>query len=112
MTFEIEFGALAKPIGEQIAAQGFTVPKETAERFEKIAHSIILLHLQDIIPDSTRDNALKKLMRKISIVIQQPICPDCEGTGQKIWKHREHPNHSCGGVSKCPTCNGTGRKGP
>lgn len=38
-----------------------------------------------------------------------PNCPACEGTGKKIWKHREHPNHSCGGVSTCPKCQGTGK---
>ena len=25
------------------------------------------------------------------------VCPQCDGTGKKVWKHRESENHSCGG---------------
>jgi hypothetical protein len=61
----IEFGALVRPIKSQLESQGITLPKKDVERFEEIAYSIVFLHLQDIIPDSVRDNARKKLMIKI-----------------------------------------------
>ncbi len=61
----IEFGALADPIADQLKKQGIAIPDKDAERLGRIAHSIVFLHLQDIIPDSVRDSANKKLMKKI-----------------------------------------------
>lgn len=69
--FTITFGALAPPIGEQIKAQGIVVTNDEAERFERIAKGITMLHLQDITPDSVRDNARKKLMKKISVCVKK-----------------------------------------
>jgi hypothetical protein len=63
--------ALVKPIKEQLAAQGITISEQDASRFERIADAIILLHLQDIIPDSTRDKAREKLMKRISKAIHE-----------------------------------------
>ena len=71
MTLTIEFGALVKPIGEQLKEQGIELPEADAERFEKIAHCIVRLHLNDIIPDSVRDNARKKLMKKIVACLEK-----------------------------------------
>jgi hypothetical protein len=68
-TISIVFGALAERIDSQLEKQGIVIPKEDADRLEKIAYSIVFLHLQDIIPDSVRDAARKKLMKKISSVI-------------------------------------------
>ena len=62
----IEFGALTKPIGTQLFGQGVNISVQDAERFDRIAQAITLLHLQDIIPDSVRDAARKKLMKRIS----------------------------------------------
>jgi hypothetical protein len=62
----IEFGALCKPISEQIKNQGIKIPENVALRFDMIAHSIVVLHLHGIIPDSVRDTSRKKLMAKIS----------------------------------------------
>ncbi len=67
----IEFGALVAPIGKQLQKQGISIPEKDAERLEKIAHAIILLHLNNMIPDSVRDNARKKLMKEISIAIHK-----------------------------------------
>jgi hypothetical protein len=64
--FAITFGALAEPIGDQLEEQGITISKQNEDRFEKLAWSITHLHLNDIIPDSVRGNARKKLMKKIS----------------------------------------------
>ena len=71
MTLTIEFGALAKPIGEQLKDQGIELSEVDAERFEKIAHCIVRLYLNDIIPDSVRDNARKKLMKKIIACLEK-----------------------------------------
>jgi hypothetical protein len=68
-SISIEFGALAAPIKEQLKDQGISLEDDISERFEKIAYSIVFLHLQGIIPDSVRDSARKKLMKKISIAI-------------------------------------------
>ena len=68
-SISIEFGALARPIKTQLKDQGIVITDKDCERFEAIAFSIVLLHLQDIIPDSVRDNARKKLMKKISVAI-------------------------------------------
>ena len=70
----IEFGALVRPIKAQLEGQGVYLKENELKRFEEIAYSIVFLHLQDIIPDSVRDNARKKLMKKISAAIhaQQP----------------------------------------
>ena len=62
----IVFGALVKPIGEQLRAQSIELAPEKIERFEKIAHAITMLYLNGMIPESMRDNARKKLMRQIS----------------------------------------------
>ena len=62
----IEFGALVKPIGDQLRAQSIELAPEKIERFEKIAHAITMLYLNGMIPVSARDNARKKLMKQIS----------------------------------------------
>lgn len=72
MTLTIEFGALVRSIKEQLKDQGIELPEEDTTRIEKIAYSIVFLHLQDIIPDSVRDNARRKLMKKIVQAIQHP----------------------------------------
>ena len=70
-TFTIEFGALASHIEQQLKEQGIIIPIAEACRFENIAFSITMLHLQDIIPDSVRNNARKKLMKKISASVHK-----------------------------------------
>jgi len=60
------FGALVKPIGEQLSAQSVELAPEKIERFEKMAHAITMLYLNGMIPESARDNARKKLMKQIS----------------------------------------------
>jgi len=71
----IEFGAMVRPIKKQLEEQGITLPENDVARFEEIAYSIVFLHLQDIIPDSVRDNARKKLMKKISMAIHSKGAP-------------------------------------
>ena len=71
----IEFGAMARPIKSQLESQCIILPEKDTERFEEIAYSIVFLHLQDIIPDSVRDNARKKLMKKISNAIHKVGVP-------------------------------------
>ncbi len=66
MNVSIEFGALVKPIGEQLRAQSIELAPGKAERFDEMAHAITMLYLNGIIPESARDNARKKLMKQIS----------------------------------------------
>ena len=65
----IEFGALVRPIKAHLEEQGVYLKGDDLKRFEEIAYSITFLHLQHIVPDSVRDNARKKLMKKISVAI-------------------------------------------
>lgn len=65
-TLTIEFGALAKPVSEQLKMQGFDVPNNIALGFDMVAHSIVVLRLHGIISDSVRDSSRKKLMKRIS----------------------------------------------
>jgi hypothetical protein len=69
--FTITFGALAPPIGKQLKEQDIVISIDDEDRFEKIAWSITHLHLHNIIPDSVRDNARKKLMKKISMCVHK-----------------------------------------
>lgn len=71
MTFTIEFGALSKPIGLQLESQGIAITDDESERFDRIAYSIVMLHLHGIIPDSVRDTSRKKLMKLISKTIHK-----------------------------------------
>ena len=71
MNISIEFGALAKPIGEQLRAQSVELAPGKAERFEEIAHAITMLYLNGMISESVRDNAGKKLMKQISSEIHK-----------------------------------------
>ena len=71
MTLSIEFGCLCKPIGEQLESQGIEIPESEAKLLNDIAQQIIFLHLQDIIPDSARDSANKKLMKRIVSVVKE-----------------------------------------
>lgn len=64
----IEFGALVKPISEQLKTQGIEV--KNAERLDHLADAIVDLHLNHIIPDSVRDKAREKLMKIIVSEIQ------------------------------------------
>lgn len=66
----IEFGALCKPIEEQLKEQRIEISLDDAKLLNDIAQSIIFLHLQDIIPDSVRNSANKKLMKRIVEVIK------------------------------------------
>jgi hypothetical protein len=67
----IEFGALAPNISEQLATQGVVIAENSANAFDDLARSLVLLHLHGLIPDSVRDNARKKLMKQIITEIRK-----------------------------------------
>jgi hypothetical protein len=71
MTFSLHFGALCKPISEQLKEQGITITDDESKRFQLIADAITLLHLHDIIPDSVTNKAHQKLMNKISKCVHE-----------------------------------------
>ncbi len=60
----IEFGALVRPISEQLKSQGIEI--QGADRFDKLADAITRLYLNNMIPESVCDSARKKLMNEIS----------------------------------------------
>jgi hypothetical protein len=65
MTISLHFGALCKPISEQLIAQGFNLSEKEALRFQNIALSITMLKLHGIIPDSVVRTSEQKLMKMI-----------------------------------------------
>lgn len=71
MTLSIEFGALSEPIAEQLKKQGISIPQERSDILEKIAYSLVFLHLHGIITDSARDNSCRKLIKKIVASIKE-----------------------------------------
>jgi|WetSurMetagenome_2_1015567.scaffolds.fasta_scaffold26404_4 hypothetical protein len=69
----LHFGALVEGIDVQLERQGYNVNKKDCERYQKIADAIVMLHLNDIIPDSVVYNAHQKLMKKISVSVHQGV---------------------------------------
>ncbi len=63
--FRIGFGALVKPIVEQLKEQGFKFDSKEVKHFEKLRESITYLEFSDLINDKTRDIAVQKLFVKI-----------------------------------------------
>jgi hypothetical protein len=69
---EIDFGALALPLAEQLAAQGL-VYKDAAKlaHFQADAEAIVRLHMRGYIADSVAMNCRKKLMKKMNPSFEQ-----------------------------------------
>jgi hypothetical protein len=72
-SISIEFGALVPEISEQLVKQGIAIPIKRAKAFDELAHSLIMLHLHGLIPDSVRDSSRKKLMAQISKEVHKAI---------------------------------------
>ena len=62
----LHFGALCKPIEEQLNEQGFTLEIDDDVKFQKIADAITLIHLHGILPDGMTSIVHKKLFKEIS----------------------------------------------
>ena len=68
---EIEFGALCKPIGEQLQKQGHSITKDDAEFLQKLNDAIIILRLNKIITGSAAMAAEKNLLKTIVSVLSK-----------------------------------------
>jgi len=69
-TFGLHFGALAKPIADQLHEQGLKYDVDRLEQFQKDADAITRLAIRNYLPDSVKRNIHKKLLRFITAVIQ------------------------------------------
>ena len=70
-TISLEFGALVKPISEQLAARGIVIEEGDATYFNRAQECIVFLHINKLIPDSARDCAERRLMRQICCLIHK-----------------------------------------
>lgn len=62
----VTFGAMARPIAEQIAAHGLGYPFEKSKKWQKIADAITLLSIHGMISDKVKETARTRLMRMIT----------------------------------------------
>lgn len=60
----LHFGAISDPIKEQLEAQKLRIPKRI-RLFQRMADSITLLGIHDIITDKERDKARQRLINKM-----------------------------------------------
>lgn len=83
--FRIHFGAVAGPIQEQLAAQGFTLPNVVA--LQEDVTAVSRLHIRGILPDYAAHAARKKLMHQITTqmvpVIKIAIGGECRNRKTK-----------------------------
>lgn len=94
----IHFGALAPSVSEQLAAQGLTANQKDLKQWDLDADAITRLYLRDLLTDSQKQAAQKKLFNRIKKsvapgspqVIREserfrketqgewpPLCPEC-----------------------------------
>lgn len=67
----ISFGALSKPLKEQIKEQGFPLPPaDTLKRLEARKEAIVTLHLGNVLCDSEAEKARKRLLKQIVRVVE------------------------------------------
>lgn len=63
---EISIGALSPPIAEQLGQQGLQAAEEDVAKWQVIAKAIVLLAVHDVLTDSARTSAGRKLVKMIS----------------------------------------------
>lgn len=71
----IEFGALSKPLKEQLAEQGISLPEKDEAFLRRLMESITLLKLHGLIPESIANKARSKVMKKIMKTIDDAGVP-------------------------------------
>ena len=65
MHLQIDFGAMAPKIAEQITAVGLTADKDGIAHCQKDADALTRLAVRGLLPDSAIRNGRKKLMKHI-----------------------------------------------
>lgn len=65
MHLQIDFGALAPKIGEQVAAAGLTADRDGVAQCQKDADALTRLAVRGLLPDSAIRNGRKRLVKHI-----------------------------------------------
>lgn len=73
-SFTLGFGALQKPIVEQLQQQGITVAPEKLALCQRIAHGLVDAHIHGILTDSEIGKARQRLMKKVRTVLERAAC--------------------------------------
>lgn len=68
----IKFGALSKPIAEQIADAGFVMDEANAERWQFCADAIVRLSLAGVLTDAAMHQARRRLMKRLVLDLRTP----------------------------------------
>ena len=65
MELKIEFGALQPTFAKQLEAQGLKYDEKVIDYLQELRESITYLYFIDLINDSSREKAMKKLFKMI-----------------------------------------------
>jgi Na+/phosphate symporter len=65
MELKIEFGALQPTFAKQLEAQGLNYDEKVMDYLQELRESITYLYFVDLINDSSREKAMKKLFKMI-----------------------------------------------
>ena len=65
MELKIEFGALQPTFAKQLEAQGLKYDEKVMDYLQELRESITYLYFVDLINDSSREKAMKKLFKMI-----------------------------------------------
>ena len=61
----LTFGAMAPPIHEQLAEQGFEASEKDLEKYQNMAHALAMVRIHGLVPESTARAGEKRLLKKI-----------------------------------------------
>lgn len=68
---ELRFGAMQKPIANQLKEQGYQFEKDKAETWQALSHSVSMCCIHGLISDGDRDKAFNRLYKKIENYIKK-----------------------------------------
>lgn len=77
-SFTLGFGALQKPLAEQLQDQGITVAPEKMELCQKLAKGITLAYVHGILTESEVNKARQRLMKKVRTVLERNAARQAE----------------------------------
>jgi hypothetical protein len=65
VNLRISFGAMSKPLHEQIVEHGISVTEKEMSHYQKDAAAIVRLRIRGLLSDKETDNARNRLMKSI-----------------------------------------------
>jgi hypothetical protein len=68
--FIVHFGALAKPIEEQVKEQGFQSTEKGIKQFNDLNHARLMLLFGNCITDTENDKIMKKIFNQFKKTIK------------------------------------------